>query len=532
MDKVVELFKQTVGAGKRGKVLKVVVQVEAIEDMRLDLGADESYRIKIGEDMVGDGVVGVDVFAKTFFGARHALETLSQLIRKCRRTGNLFIHSRIDIEDEPKFPYRGLMLDVSRHFISKHKIKKIIRAMGYQKLNSLHIHFSDTSSFPLEIPNQPNMTEFGAFSSSEVYSVDDVKEIVEYALVNGVRVIPEIDIPAHANQGWQWGSDAGLGDLVVCTNPDNWDMHSLEPPCGQFNVINPNLSKIFGEIYSHLVTEFGAVSNLIHMGGDEILVGSDETNGCWNQTENAPQILEYLELNGLDRGDPETFYKLWIDFTKSSLQKVENAFSNSYPTLNDIRMIQWGGNDEPSDISYNLLTRPDIQSILDPKKVIIQLWDGSKESYLPHLLEKGYDIILSHTDYMYLDCGASGWSAPGGYWCQPYTEWFSMYDYIRDIRTRYNIDKYPSQIKGAEATAWAELMDDTNIEQKIWPRVSALAEALWSDPDSDDWRSANGRIHNWRNLLVKRGILAEPLQPQWCDSQPSSYCTMPSNRKA
>ena len=103
-------------------------------------------------------VLKVDISSKTYFGSRHALETLSQLVVFDELKGTLVIPSSVTVEDEPAFAYRGLMLDTARHFLPVWMIKKTMTTMPYTKMNRLHLHLTDTASFPVEIAARPNMT--------------------------------------------------------------------------------------------------------------------------------------------------------------------------------------------------------------------------------------------------------------------------------------------------------------------------------------------------------------------------------------
>lgn len=94
------------------------------------------------------------------------------------------------MEDGPAYPYRGVLLDTSRHYLTISSIKDIIRGMGYNKLNRLHLHISDTASFPLEIPSQPNMAAYGAYDEDSLYLTSQIKELVEYAKSYGVVIVP------------------------------------------------------------------------------------------------------------------------------------------------------------------------------------------------------------------------------------------------------------------------------------------------------------------------------------------------------
>lgn len=121
---------------------------------------------------------------------------------KYRPTNCIMKHLPISIEDEPAFKYRGLMIDSSRHYLPVHLIYETIDALMYNKMNVLHWHIVDEDSFPLVLKSHPELAEYGAFSDEEVYTPEDVKEIVKYAMIRGVRVIPELDTPGHAAS---WG---------------------------------------------------------------------------------------------------------------------------------------------------------------------------------------------------------------------------------------------------------------------------------------------------------------------------------------
>lgn len=159
-----------------------------------------------------------------------------------------------------------------------------------------------------------------------------------------------------------------------------------------------------------------------HIGGDEILVGSDEAwASCYNGTEKAKEILEYLSVNGFDRADQESFYGLWQNYTRRVANLATRAFSNHTRNVGvglrrGLEKIHiWGGAGEDSTgVMYNLMTRSDVTSLLPPESFNIQVWDTVNGSISPHLISLGYQIVLSNTDYVYLDCGSAGWAHPGG----------------------------------------------------------------------------------------------------------------------
>ena len=144
------------------------------------------------------------IVAENYFGARHGLETLSQLIVHDDLNGQIKMARDAHIEDGPAYPYRGILLDTSRNFIDKETILRTIEGMGMSKLNTFHWHITDSHSFPYVSKTWPQLSKYGAYSSRKVYTNQDIKEIMEFGLLNGVRILPEFDAPAHVGEGWQW----------------------------------------------------------------------------------------------------------------------------------------------------------------------------------------------------------------------------------------------------------------------------------------------------------------------------------------
>ena len=146
------------------------------------------------------------------------METLSQLISTDNDVtsssyGLSTIASNVKINDQPSFPYRGVMLDTSRNYLSMSSLKAVIRGMGYNKLNRLHLHLADTASFPLVVDAEPNLFAYGGYSADMFYDQARIRELTEFARGYGVSVIPEVDVPSHVNAGWNWGQLEGLGEF-------------------------------------------------------------------------------------------------------------------------------------------------------------------------------------------------------------------------------------------------------------------------------------------------------------------------------
>ena len=212
----------------------------------LNLETDESFELEIvppGKSTSYELYV-VQITANSYFGARHGIETLNQLITYDEITDSLQTYTAAHIIDAPVFPYRGVMIDTARNWLSKPLIKKIIDGLSYNKLNVLHWHITDAESFPFETKNVSvvhktgfrlsHLSSLGAYSSKKVYSVKDIEEISHYAKVRGVRIVPEIGGPAHVYSGWEMIEKLypELGKLILCDRSGS----CAAPPCGQVTI--------------------------------------------------------------------------------------------------------------------------------------------------------------------------------------------------------------------------------------------------------------------------------------------------------
>lgn len=460
-----------------GRSLTIKLNVHS-KDLSLGLNTDESYNLTAKEK---NGAGYVEITANTVFGARHGLETLSQLIVYDDLRNEYQMVRDIEITDAPAFKYRGIILDTSRNFFSVASIKRTLDAMAMTKLNSFHWHITDTHSFPMGLKSHPELSLLGAYSSYKVYSPEDISEIVRYGKVRGVRVLPEFDAPAHVGEGWQ---DKGL---TACFNYQPWNSYCVEPPCGQFDVTKDKLYDMLEDIYKEMFELFDR-PDLFHMGGDEVSVG------CWNSSVDIQKWM--IEKNwGLAHDD---FLKLWGYFQEKALARFDKIASR------DTRIILW---------TSKLTEPPYVDTYLNKKRYIIQVWTTATDPQIMNLLERGYDLIISNYDALYLDCGFGGWVNDGNNWCSPYIGWQKIY--ANSPTMVGGSGRFNSQILGAEAALWSEQVDEWSLDARLWPRSSALGERLWTNP-SGSWREADSRMLLHRHRLVENGIGAERLQPEWC----------------
>ncbi|KAF2360937.1 Glycoside hydrolase family 20 catalytic domain [Trinorchestia longiramus] len=448
----------------------------------LSSATNESYTLSI---LSYDDRSTVKIEAETFYGARHGLETLSQLMNYDTENNCLqMINFLKEIYDNPVFPHRGLSVDTSRNFITIDAIKRTLDIMAANKLNRFHWHITDTHSFPMKMQSRPELHQYGAYSPRQVYTKEDIKDIVHYGNTRGVLVYPEFDSPAHVGNGWQWGPSGGLGNLAVCVNQEPWQSYCVEPPCGQLNLANPFMYEVLTDVYTEMNENFGPLS-LFHFGGDEVNMN------CWNSSD---EIREWMAGNLSEAA----YLEKWSEFHVKSWEIFQNISQEP-----DMKGILW---------TSTLTETGRAENYIDKDKFIIQLWTEHNDTVAEELASKGYDLIFSNYDTWYLDCGMEAWVGEGYNWCSPYNGWKKVY-------TNSPFDllplQYHGQIVGGEAALWTEQADSETIDSKLWPRGAALAERLWANP-STSWEVAEPRLLLHRQRLVERGAAAERLQPQWC----------------
>ncbi|KAM6582603.1 hypothetical protein CsatB_009605 [Cannabis sativa] len=286
--------------------LRIVVNSEIEE---LQLGVDESYTLYVakndGQSITGD----VTIEANTVYGALRGLETFSQLCTFDYSSKSVLVYQAPwYIQDKPRFSYRGLLLDTSRHYLPVDVIKQIIDSMSYAKLNVLHWHVIDEQSFPIEIPSYPNLWR-GSYTKWERYTVEDAIEIVNYAKLRGINIMAEVDVPGHAES---WGKGY----------PDLWPSSSCREPL--------DVSKNYTfDVISGMLTDMREIFpfELFHLGGDEV------NTDCWNTT---PHVKEWLQDKNLTTKEAYQYFVLRAqqialskDWTPVNWEETFNTFAEN-----------------------------------------------------------------------------------------------------------------------------------------------------------------------------------------------------------
>jgi hexosaminidase len=476
-----------------------------ITDLHAELqhGVDESYSLE-----VASGSDCISISAQTVYGALHALTTLQQIVIN-DGTGSLIIEQPVSIQDQPLYPVRGIMIDTGRNFITKKKILEQIDGMSLSKLNVLHWHLIDSQSWAVEIKAYPEMTE-DAYSDNEIFTQDVLKEVISYAAARGIRIIPEIDMPGHASSGWKQIDPSILTCINTWWSNDNWATHTaVEPNPGQLDILNNKTYEVTGKVYKEMATLFP--DNWFHIGGDELF------QNCNNFSSLAVDFFN----SGKSMGD---LYQYWVDHA------IPNFRAQANKTL-----VMW----EDVKLSADVAATGEV-----PKDIVLQAWNNGLD-HISNLTAQGYRVIVSSSDFVYLDCGYGGWvsndprynvlinpnatdgspnfnwGGNGGSWCAPYKTWQRIYDY--DFT--FNLTSaQKALVQGAIAPLWSEQVDSVIISQKMWPRAAALAELVWSgNRDSEGNKRTTEltqRILNFREYLVAIGVQAAPLMPKYCLQHP------------
>ncbi|GKU91856.1 hypothetical protein SLEP1_g5670 [Rubroshorea leprosula] len=323
--------------------LTVIVHSESEE---LQLGVDESYSLTVAKRDAQSIVWEATIEANTVYGALRGLETFSQLCVFDYGTKSVQIYKAPwYIQDKPRFAYRGLLLDTSRHYLPTEVIKQIIESMSYAKLNVLHWHIIDEQSFPLEVPTYPNLWK-GAYSKWERYTVEDAQEVVSFAKMRGINVMAEVDVPGHAES---WG--AGY--------PDLWPSSSCREPL--------DVSKNFTfDVISGILADIRKIFpfELFHLGGDEV------NTDCWSST---PHVKKWLGDHSMTTKDAYQYFVL---------RAQEIAISQNWTPVN------W-------EETFN-----NFAANLNPRTVVHN-WLGP--GVCPKVVANGFRCIFSNQGVWYLD---------------------------------------------------------------------------------------------------------------------------------
>ncbi|MER7140590.1 beta-N-acetylhexosaminidase [Streptomyces sp. NPDC000341] len=455
-------------------------------ELRIDPALEpEGYRLTVVPDrgvrITGGSAAGV------FWGA----QTLRQLLgpEAFRRApvgqGAARGIPATEIEDGPRFGWRGLMLDVARHFTPKDGVLRMLDLLAAHKLNVFHFHLTDDQGWRVEIKRYPRLTEVGAWRArtkyghraSELwdetphggfYTQDDIREIVAYAAERHIRVVPEIDIPGHSQAAVSAYPELGNTDVVDTSALSVWDTWGVNP-----NVLAPtdHTLRFFEGVFEELLDLFPAdTSPFIHVGGDEC------PKDQWRQSPTAQARIAELGLKDEDE-----------------LQSWFIRHFDRWLTDRGRRLIGWdeileGGIAEGAAVSS---------------------WQGYAGGIAA--AEAGHDVVMCPLQQVYLDYRQdAGPDEP------------MPIGYVRTLEDVYRFEPVPpglseeaaGHVLGTQVNVWTEVMQNRQrVDYQVFPRLAAFAEVAWSRlpaPGERDFAGFERRMESHYARLDALGVDYRP----------------------
>ena len=421
----------------------------------------EAYTLKISKK-------GVKVNASSLNGFNYAVQTIKQMLPveifgKAAAEGKDWTIQCAEINDAPRFGYRGMHLDVSRHFFDMDMVKKYIDVMEIHKLNTLHWHLTDDQGWRIEIKKYPRLTEVGSIRKETLighlfkgqkydgkpygegmwYSQDQIREIISYAAAKGIDIIPEIDLPGHmlaalaayphlgctGKQYDVWGR-WGIADEVLCAGKEETMLF---------------LEDVLAEVAELFPSEY------IHIGGDEC------PKTYW---ETCPHCQAKIKELGLK--DTEEF-------------QAEHYLQSYVMT----RMTEFLSNKGKKVIGWDEILEGEVAD-----NAIVMSWRGTAGGI--KAAQMGHDAIMTPNSFFYLDYYQSEdvENEPlgiGGY--LPVEKCYS-YEPFADEMT----EEESKHIIGVQANLWTEYIPtNEHLEYMLLPRMAALSEVQWCERDNKDW---------------------------------------------
>lgn len=425
---------------------------------------DEGYQLEIDE-------AGVRLIAKTETGLFYGKQTLLQLL-----TPNGLPY--VKINDHPRFPYRGLHLDVSRHFFDKEEVKKLMNVMSYYKLNTLHLHLTDAGGWRLQIDKYPKLTQEGAFRTQSdwrewwdngkdrqylkegtegayggYYTKDDIRDMLAYAAEKHITIIPEIEFPAHSDEVFVAYPE------LCCAGKSHTS--------GDFCIGNPKTFEFMENVLTEVIELFP--SEYIHIGGDEA------GKNTWKTCPKCQALMKKEKLANVD------------ELQSYMIRKAEE-FLNSKGR----RLIGW---DEI------------LEGGLAPEATVMS-WRGEAAGFKSARM--GHDVIMTPGSYMYFDF----------YQADPRHQPVAIGGYT-PIRKVYNYNPIPQDsltaeeakhFLGVQANTWTEYIPTPeHLEYMMFPRALAVAEIGWTPQEKRDWQDFKPRVNAHIPVLQQMGLNPFPL---------------------
>lgn len=427
--------------------------------------AVEGYKLNVKKDVI-------EIIASTTRGAFYGMQSLLQLLpsdieSRTKVKSIAWIIPCVTIEDEPRFDYRGVMIDAARHFVPVDQIKKMLDVFALYKINKFHWHLTEDQLWTIEIKKYPKLTELGS-KRIEVdgtihegfYTQEDIRHIVAYAMDRGIDVVPEIEMPGHALAAivaYPWLSCKGEGDFKV---RNLWGVESDVYCAGKESTFE-FVADVLTEVIDLFPYEY------IHIGGDEC------PKERWKECKMCQKRIKEERLK--DEHHLQSYF----------IHRVEKM-------LNDKgrKLIGW---DEIIDGG------------LSPTATVMYWRSWVKEKSVMDTLGVDNKIIMTPLGHMYFNFYQGRHEAEPQIAHGQYLPLKSVYDY-----DPYNKDVSAERYKkiwGVQANLWTEyIYDGSGLEYMLFPRVIALAEIGWSSQDNRSYNRFAGSLDNQLVRLAHREV--------------------------
>lgn len=454
-----------VKVGKRTPSSNVIL-FEMVKDENM---ADEAYLLNVSSE-------NVVVKAKTYAGLFYGFQTLRQAMPQ--NAGKVEIPC-MTVKDNPRFAWRGMMLDVARHFQTKEFVMKQIDVFASYKINKFHWHLNDDQGWRIEINQYPNLTEKGAWRADRTgitwwqrelaspdepktvggfYTREDIKEVIEYARIRNVEIIPEIDVPGHSKAlvaSYPFLSCVDSANFEVATGgkaPDN-------AVCPGKETTYEFLDKVLTEVAQLFLSEY------IHIGGDEC----NKTN--WRKCEDCRKVVEENKLNDME------------ELQSHFIQRV-----NKLVAAKGKKMIGWD----------------EILSGKGADGATIMAWRRGKYTPEVDAPKGGYPTIMTDYRHSYISQvqGPQELEPEGPNVVLPLSKVY-RYEPIPEELTA----EEAKNVLGTQACLWGEFTPtEAHCEYMLYPRTLANAEVAWSQPEVKDWNRFQSAVESHFNLLKQKEV--------------------------
>ena len=424
---------------------------------------DEAYTLKVNSD-------AVYITSGGYAGFLYAIQTIRQLLPASIDSEMLitdvdWVIPNLIIEDKPRFKYRGLMLDVSRHFFEIDYLKKTVDRLAMLKMNVLHLHLVDDQGWRIEIKKYPRLTDVGAWRVDQednhwdgrrktlpgeeatyggFYTQEQLKDLVAYAATKNIEIIPEIEMPAHVSS-----AIAAYPELSCHEKPIGVPSGGVWPITDIYCAGKESTFEFLENVLLEVMEIFP--SKYIHIGGDE----ATKTN--WSKCEDCGKRIQTEGLKNVE--ELQSYFIKRIDRFLNSKGK---------------RLIGW---DEI------------LEGGLAPEATVMS-WRGVKGGL--EAASQGHDVIMTPGTHCYFDHYQGPQNKEPLAW-GGYTPLSKVYTFDPVVEGMSKVQA--NHVLGGQANLWSEqIKTEAHSEYMIYPRLAALSEALWSPKLSRNWQDFYSRI--------------------------------------